>query len=76
LLAKGRVLTASLVLALVTALFAAFALPAAAQPVEAQFWHAMGGRLGEVVQELVDRFNRVKTSTGSPQSFVVTTPRR
>ena len=57
-LAKGRVLMASLVLALVTALFAAFALPAAAQPVEAQFWHAMGGRLGEVVQELVDRFNR------------------
>ncbi|MCB0053301.1 MAG: hypothetical protein KDE24_27585, partial [Caldilinea sp.] len=22
-----------------------------------EFWHAMGGNLGEVVQELVDRFN-------------------
>jgi len=57
LLVKGRVLIAGLVLALVAALIAAFSPPTAAQRIEAQFWHAMGGRLGEVVQELVDRFN-------------------
>ncbi|MCR9221047.1 MAG: extracellular solute-binding protein [Alphaproteobacteria bacterium] len=42
------------------ALGAALALsagPAAAEPVEIQFWHAMGGRLGEVVNELTDKFN-------------------
>ena len=35
----------------------ATALPAAAQPVEIQWWHAMGGTLGERVDELVKKFN-------------------
>jgi sn-glycerol 3-phosphate transport system substrate-binding protein len=31
--------------------------PAAAEPVKIDFWFAMSGRNGEVIQELVDRFN-------------------
>src|SRR5215510_14494298 len=31
--------------------------PAAAQRVEVQFWHSMGGVLGERVDELVKKFN-------------------
>lgn len=33
------------------------ALPAAAEPVQVQWWHAMGGTLGERVDELVKNFN-------------------
>lgn len=51
---RGRMLwTIAICVALVTSVVPALA----AQPIEAQFWHAMGGRLGEVVEELVDRFN-------------------
>jgi sn-glycerol 3-phosphate transport system substrate-binding protein len=43
------------------------AVPAASgQPVEIQWWHAMGGALGERVDELVKKFN------GSQQKYVVT----
>ena len=41
---------------LVTAGFATFAAPLAAQT-DIQFWHAMGGRLGEVVEELAAKYN-------------------
>ncbi len=47
------------------ALCAAAVLPAVAQPVEIQWWHAMGGTLGERVDELVKRFN------ASQQKYVV-----
>ena len=42
---------------LAACLAASIALPAAAQKVEVQFWHAMGGVLGERVDELVKKFN-------------------
>ena len=51
-----RPLTAAACAAL---LFAA--LPAAAQPVQVQWWHAMGGTLGERVDELVKNFNASQT---------------
>lgn len=35
----------------------AVSAPAPAQPVEIQWWHAMGGTLGERVDELVKKFN-------------------
>jgi sn-glycerol 3-phosphate transport system substrate-binding protein len=41
------------------------ALPALAQPVQVQWWHAMGGALGERVDELVQKFN------SSQQKYVV-----
>lgn len=31
--------------------------PAAAEKIQVEFWHAMGGNLGELVNELVQRFN-------------------
>jgi sn-glycerol 3-phosphate transport system substrate-binding protein len=37
------------------------AAPAAAQPVQVQWWHAMGGTLGERVDELVQKFNQSQT---------------
>ncbi|MBC5768478.1 extracellular solute-binding protein [Ramlibacter albus] len=37
------------------------ALPAAAQPIQVQWWHAMGGTLGERVDELVKNFNSSQT---------------
>jgi len=47
------------------ALVVATAIPAAAQPVEIQWWHAMSGTLGERVDELVKKFN------SSQQKYVV-----
>src|SRR5689334_10494119 len=47
------------------ALFCGLTLRAAAQPVEIQWWHAMGGTLGERVDELVKKFN------ASQQKYVV-----
>ena len=41
---------------MVTAGFATFAAPLAAQT-DIQFWHAMGGRLGEVVEEIAVKYN-------------------
>lgn len=41
---------------LVTAGFATLAAPLAAQT-DIQFWHAMGGRLGEVVEEIAVKYN-------------------
>lgn len=35
--------------------------PAATQPVEVQFWHAMGGQLGDTVAKLADEFNKSQT---------------
>jgi len=45
------------VFVLLTVLALAFATTSAQEPIELQFWHAMGGDLGEVVDELVARFN-------------------
>ena len=42
--------------ALLAAGFATFATSALAQT-EIQFWHAMGGRLGEVVEEIAEKYN-------------------
>ena len=47
------------------AAFAGIAVPAKAQPVEIQWWHAMGGTLGERVEELTKKFN------ASQQKYVV-----
>ncbi|MBW8716445.1 MAG: extracellular solute-binding protein [Variovorax paradoxus] len=44
-------------LALSSTLWLASGTPAAAQPVQVQWWHAMGGALGERVEELVKNFN-------------------
>src|SRR6188472_4184990 len=52
-------------MAAVVAAFAGTVVPAAAQPVEIQWWHAMGGTLGERVDELVKKFNP------SQQKYVV-----
>ena len=52
-------------LAISSALWLASAMPAAAQPVQIQWWHAMGGALGERVDELVKNFN------ASQQKYVV-----
>jgi sn-glycerol 3-phosphate transport system substrate-binding protein len=52
-------------LALSSALWLAGSAPAAAQPVQIQWWHAMGGALGERVDELVKNFN------ASQQKYVV-----
>lgn len=52
-------------LALSSALWLAGGAPAAAQPVQIQWWHAMGGALGERVDELVKNFN------ASQQKYVV-----
>ena len=46
---------------LVAGLLAGAAAPATAQRVEVQWWHAMGGVLGERVQELADGFNTSQT---------------
>src|SRR4051812_47270070 len=35
---------------------------AMAQPVEVQFWHAMGGQLGDTVARLADEFNKSQTA--------------
>lgn len=35
----------------------AAASPAPAEPIEIEFWHAMGDQLGEVIDELVGRYN-------------------
>lgn len=43
--------------AVALAAFAFSATAAKAEPVEIQWWHAMGGRLGEVVNELTEKFN-------------------
>ncbi|WP_108835868.1 extracellular solute-binding protein [Tateyamaria sp. Alg231-49] len=43
-------------LALLTAGLATFATASLAQT-EIQFWHAMGGRLGEVVEEVAEKYN-------------------
>ena len=47
--------------ALCGAMLLGASLPAAAQPVEVQWWHAMGGALGERVDELVKNFNASQT---------------
>jgi len=52
-------------LAFSSALWLAGGAPAAAQPVQIQWWHAMGGALGERVDELVKNFN------ASQQKYVV-----
>lgn len=49
---RGKLLSAALAAA---TLFSAGS--AAAEPVEIQWWHAMSGRLGEVVNELTEKFN-------------------
>ena len=49
---------------LLTAGFATFATGAWAQT-EIQFWHAMGGRLGEVVEELRKNTTQAKPITSS-----------
>lgn len=46
-----------ILIALAGALGIGFAAPAAAQPVQVQWWHAMSGTLGERVDELVRKFN-------------------
>src|SRR5690349_12529543 len=53
-------------LALSSTLWLASGTPAAAQPVQVQWWHAMGGALGERVEELVKNFN------GSQNKYAVT----
>ena len=45
------------------ALFAMFAGTAAQAKVEIQWWHAFGGRLGELLDEQVNKFNASKIST-------------
>src|SRR3954466_4359702 len=52
-------------LAISSALWLAASAPAAAEPVQIQWWHAMGGTLGERVDELVKKFN------ASQQKYVV-----
>ena len=52
-------------LAISSALWLAASAPAAAEPVQIQWWHAMGGALGERVDELVKNFN------ASQQKYVV-----
>lgn len=37
--------------------FASIAFSAAAEPVQIDWWHAMGGRLGEVVNDIATQFN-------------------
>lgn len=46
-----------LVSVMLLTLFAVSSGVSAAQPVKITFWHAMGGTLGKVVEQLVDRFN-------------------
>ena len=52
-----RLIRCGTALAIAVALVLA-AGPAAAQKVEIHFWHAMGGQLGETVNELVRQFNQ------------------
>lgn len=68
---RWSILTLFLIVAMVVSACAAPAAPAPAAPaggeaaapaapadkITLEFWHAMGGNLGELVQELVDRFN-------------------
>lgn len=42
---------------LMAAAFASAAFSATAEPVKIEWWHAMGGRLGEVVNEIATQFN-------------------
>ena len=42
---------------MVAAGLSAAAMPVWAQQTDIQFWHAMGGRLGEVVEEIAEKYN-------------------
>jgi sn-glycerol 3-phosphate transport system substrate-binding protein len=62
-------------LALSAAVAAVMAAPAHAQ-VEIQWWHSMGGALGEWVNDLAKDFNSSQTaSASSPPSRAATTSR-
>ena len=59
-------------LTLLTAGMMTAAIPAAAQT-DIQWWHAMGGRLGEVVEEIAVKYNAAKTpTTWSPPTKAAT----
>ena len=45
------------------ALFAMFAGTSLQAKVEIQWWHAFGGRLGELLDEQVNKFNAARTNT-------------
>ena len=45
------------------ALFAMFAGTSAQAKVEIQWWHAFGGRLGELLDEQVNKFNASQANT-------------
>ena len=47
----------------------ATAAPAAAAPVAINFWHAMSGHNGEVIEELVKRFNESQSEVVVTATF-------
>lgn len=56
-------------LPVVTALTLALTAPAAQAQVEIQWWHAMGGRLGELIDELAANFNASQSDYAVRPSF-------
>ena len=52
-----RSIRSAVIRAILSVLVATASVLASAQPVEIQWWHAMGGALGERVDELVAKFN-------------------
>ena len=56
-------------LPMMTALTLALTAPAAQAQVEIQWWHAMGGRLGELIDEIAANFNASQSDYAVRPSF-------